>query len=224
MEILASTPSNEHELLQTISQAVHDQIGGHLTITRIHLRSLRDLLANAPPAVAKALDQLEQDLDTIHRSARKVEELIVPSAILEGLDGALESLCDLFKDVPTQIGVDCPPQEAIGVIPRDVASDLYYVAKEALSNAVKASATFVYIQVKKDQGSIVLSIHDDGPGIPEHLLSGSSEGRGLRGIRWRAQRIGAELSIQSKGREGGASIVLTLQQRLAGCQVAPAQS
>jgi signal transduction histidine kinase len=73
---------------------------------------------------------------------------------------------------------------------------LYRIAQEALHNTVKhARASAVRVQLTREDGWLVLDVHDDGAGFepggdfPGHL--------GLRSMRERVERLGGDLAIDS---------------------------
>ncbi len=78
---------------------------------------------------------------------------------------------------------------------------LYRLVQEALTNVIKhAEAKTVRINTDKDGDSLVVTIADDGKGIPESKVN--EESRGLRYMRQRADLIGATISFRAG--EGGA--------------------
>lgn len=75
---------------------------------------------------------------------------------------------------------------------RSRALSLFRLLKEALTNALKHSgATKVEISLKASE-QLALSIRDNGRGIQRE-----SEGRGLKGMKKRAQELGGEMTCQS---------------------------
>ena len=71
---------------------------------------------------------------------------------------------------------------------------VYRVAQEALTNVARhAHAHTVELGLRRaDDGSVVLTVSDDGRGITRAAQSSSE---GIRGMRERAMLIGADLSI-----------------------------
>jgi two-component system sensor histidine kinase UhpB len=83
---------------------------------------------------------------------------------------------------------------------------IYRVAQEALTNAVRHSqASQVTVALKSGPEGVLLSVADDGRGLPEAL----PQAAGLTGMRERAILIQADLEIASPPGEG-VEVCLTL--------------
>jgi signal transduction histidine kinase len=103
----------------------------------------------------------------------------------DGLVEAVEGLVDRCP-VPTSLhlGSDIP------ALSEDVESAAYYVVAEALANATKhAAATAICVDLRVLDGSLVVSVKDDGRGGADPL------GNGLRGLADRAEVVGGRLTI-----------------------------
>ena len=91
-----------------------------------------------------------------------------------------------------------------------VATNLFYIAQEAVHNAVRhGKADVVSMELLLDNGRIVLEIKDNGPGIPEKP---DSKGMGLRIMGYRAKMIGGSLELGSD-LNGGAKVKVVLKNR-----------
>ena len=90
----------------------------------------------------------------------------------------------------------------------DLATHLYRIAQEAVTNAVKhGHSREIVIDLSQRTGTVALSICDDGagfPDVPEH-----KEGMGLRIMNYRANMMGAALKIQ-KNPNGGTVVTCVL--------------
>jgi signal transduction histidine kinase/ligand-binding sensor domain-containing protein len=79
--------------------------------------------------------------------------------------------------------------------------EIYKISREAIRNAfLHAAASHIEVEIQYDEDQLRLRIRDDGKGInPEILKSGAQSGHwGIRGIRERAQKIGARLEFWSE--------------------------
>jgi signal transduction histidine kinase len=83
--------------------------------------------------------------------------------------------------------------------------EIYHIAQEALNNVLKhARAQHVRVQLRFEETVTRLEIVDDGRGF---AIDDPSGGLGLRGMRERAQRIAANLTVASTP-EAGTTVTL----------------
>jgi signal transduction histidine kinase len=82
--------------------------------------------------------------------------------------------------------------------------DIYRIACEALRNAfLHAQASKIEADITYGARLLRLRIRDDGKGIDPKLLDAGRDGHwGLRGMRERAEQIGARLDIWSEAGAG----------------------
>jgi signal transduction histidine kinase len=91
--------------------------------------------------------------------------------------------------VPLPVEVDAPVER----VAPSVEAAAYFVACEALTNAVKhASASKVALRAVRENGTLLVSVHDDGVGGAV-----ARRGSGLAGLRDRVAAHGGALEIVS---------------------------
>lgn len=91
-----------------------------------------------------------------------------------------------------------------------VATQLYRIAQEAVTNVVKhAHPTTISIEMTDHDGVVKLRVVDDGIGIQDPKARGG--GLGLRIMRYRATSIGAQFGIDA-GPRGGTAVVCTWRE------------
>jgi signal transduction histidine kinase len=148
---------------------------------------LREVLAQAADAVTAALDEVREIARGIH-----------PVVLSEGgLALALRALARRSA-VPVELTVSTG-----GRLAERIEVTAYYVVSELLTNAVKhASASVVRVTVVKQDGTLRLSIRDDGVGGAD-----PARGSGLIGLRDRVEAIGGTTLIQSPAGAGTAAFV-----------------
>ncbi|HXA14310.1 MAG TPA: sensor histidine kinase [Opitutaceae bacterium] len=178
-----------------IGHDLHDGLGQHLTATAIATNLLAgQLAARGDPAAgdARAIEKLIQE--GIGKT-RQIARGLLLAAIEPGeLIPELEELATNIRQeqrVPcrfTQQG-DCDGLDA------SIASHLFYIAQEAAHNAVRhAQPTLLEISLVKEGATLVLTVTDNGTGLPP--LDSQQPGMGLRIMVHRAELIGGELSIK----------------------------
>lgn len=70
---------------------------------------------------------------------------------------------------------------------------LLRIIQEAVNNALKhAQSRNIHVSAVQSDGTLTVAVRDDGRGLPAQL----AEGSGMRNMRNRAQRLGAELAIR----------------------------
>ncbi len=198
----------EYELLEItekerrrIGLDLHDDLGQQLSGLALMTKGLQLKLSRrgapeAPDAgrvhdlVQKAMSHardLAHDLATL-----EPEEDNLPSA----LDGLAKHASELFKiSCRFEGGGDFPALDS------NVASQLYKIAQEAVTNAIKhAKATRVGITLTNGSSKVVLTVQNDG--LPFPNMKGPSTGMGLRIMNYRANLIGASLEIKAAGPRG----------------------
>jgi len=109
--------------------------------------------------------------------------------------------------------VRCHGLDAIDRLCRHLQHDLYAIAREAVTNALKHTPGMVAVHVSTSAQAFVLSIVDEGSGFGEFII-GRPGHFGMQGMRERSALLGAELEFSDMtGR--GACVTLTLRASLA---------
>jgi len=197
----------EHEQMR-IGQELHDGLGQQLTAVAFLAEVLeRKLAALAVPEAADAA-RIERLVSAAVSQARQLARGLAPVELdAEGLMVALEQLAATVRDV---FGLDCLFHCATPVPVHDsaVAINLYRIAQEAVTNAVKHSgARHVLIELTRDAGALRLVVSDDGRGL--RAETAATDGMGLRIMRHRARVIGATLAFDND-EASGLAVRLTL--------------
>ena len=215
LEDVTDTRRLEREILdiserehQRMGRTLHDDLCPHLLGVEVLSKVLRKKLA-------------EKSIPESERAAR-IQSLIRDSiGKLKGLSRGLypldlsgnefdAAIADLARHTREIFGVDCLFQCDIPVSIRDdtAAIHAYYIAHEALHNAIKHSgARSIRISLTSENGTTRLTIQDDGTGIQ---TMEASRGMGMRIMSYRARRIGAELQFYSDP-AGGTAVTLKMK-------------
>ncbi|MDI1312870.1 ATP-binding protein, partial [Prosthecobacter sp.] len=149
------------------------------------------------PEMAGKLKEIATLIRSATNDARDVARALHPMDVdASGLVASLRNLVSSY-DVPGRVRCALFCHEAIPVRDNDVAMHLYRIVLEALVNASRHSqARHINVHLGVRQQDIILSITDDGVGLPpDH---DQSAGIGLKLMRCRASSIGATLSITAR--------------------------
>jgi len=159
--------------LRRLERDIHD--GPQQTLIRLGMdlaASQRRLAEGDVAAATSLIEGARQMTDSAIGDLRSLSRSIAPPILREsGLGAALQAAA-ATSTIPTAVHyeLDAAPSEA-------VATAVYFVACEALSNAVKHSkASHIELRVANQDDQLVLTVHDDGVGgavlLPEHGLAG----------------------------------------------------
>ena len=190
-----------------IGQDIHDDLCQQIAAISCLAQVLEQQASDTSPEIAQGINTLGEHLTQANRRAGEIARNLVP-AILEadGLAIALEELaqrtCNLFG---TKCTVECPDAETDWDLSDATSVQLYRIAQEAISNAVRHSdAEAIRVSLKNvDPHSLELTIADDGRGIAlSESVPGEHRGLGLLTMARRAETIGADLDISSEPGDG----------------------
>lgn len=178
-----------------ISHDLHDGLGQHLTATAFASQVLTEQLegkALPEAAAARHLVALVEEAISLTRTfARGLQPVEVES------EGLMDGFQDLAESVSRHFAIDCEFEcpEPVLVHDAQCSTQLYRIAQEAITNAIKhGRAKSINITLGKAGGVIMLTITDDGGGLPENARGG--QGMGLRIMAYRAGMIGATFNIE----------------------------
>ena len=191
-----------------IGQDLHDGLGQMLTGIGLISQNLGRRLKAKQSPVAGDVEEITELIREADQQARSLARGLVPVELdAHGLAAAVQRLA---TNAARLFGIECVFEE-VGSIPvRDSTSaiNLYRIAQEAVSNAVKhGRATSVRVTLASGKDQLRLRIQDNGIGFPDEL--DDDRGMGVRIMHYRARVIGAVLEIRSRP-EGGTLITCTL--------------
>lgn len=191
----------EHEVLRIselerrrIGQDLHDGLGQMLTGIGLISQNLARQLKNEGSKLADDLFEITTLIREADQMARNLARGLV-QVELEG-DGLLAALRTLCQNAERMFDVDIVLNSSGNLTLEDsgLASNLYRITQEAISNAVKhGRAAQINVDVKRKGQSLELTITDDGVGFPSTL--GEDRGMGVDIMGYRARVIGGSLSI-----------------------------
>jgi two-component system, LuxR family, sensor kinase FixL len=164
-------------------------------------QALAQQLARQALAETAQATQLVQLANRAMTWARELVRGLSPVE-LEG-DGFILALQDLAAQAEHLFGITCRVTcDCLPPMPNHtVATHLYRIAQEAVSNAVKhGQARNVVLALTTGQDSTTLTMHDDGIGFQAYAHKPT--GMGLRIMHYRASMIGASLAIHSDASSG----------------------
>lgn len=182
----------QEQAARRFSHELHDELGQSLAAVR----------SNLTKGTTQDLASLRADcLHLVDESIANVRELshLLRPVILDdfGLDAGLRWLAEKFGQ-RTRLQVDYD-SDFTGRLADETETHLFRIAQEAFTNIARHSeATVVKIRLMHRDQKILLTIEDNGKGLPSH--SGEinySPSLGMVGMRARARQSGGELTATS---------------------------
>ncbi|MGZ4393044.1 MAG: sensor histidine kinase [Gaiellaceae bacterium] len=175
-----------YEERRRLERDLHDGAQQRLVTLGIVLRRLQRSLPSEARMLGPALDAAVDEVGAAVGDLRTIAAGVRPPRLDDGLAAALH---DLARSAPVPVDVEA----SIGRIAASIEAAAYFVACEGLTNAVKhAAATKVQLRAFFDNGSLRVTVSDDGIGGAV-----ARRGSGLSGLRDRVATYGGDLEIVS---------------------------
>jgi ligand-binding sensor domain-containing protein/signal transduction histidine kinase len=205
-ERLAERTRVARELHDTLLQSFHGLM--------LHFQAVSKLLPEG-----RAREQLEETMERADQAIAEGRSAVydlrssatATNDLAEAVNAVGNELCS-DNSAAFNMTVEGPTRD----LQPSIRDEIYRISREALSNACKhAHARHIEAEISYGPREFRLRIRDDGEGIPAEVLEQGRAGHfGLRGIRERAEQIGAELTIWSR-LDSGTEIDLSLAGSIA---------
>jgi signal transduction histidine kinase len=181
-----------------IERDLHDGTQQRLVSLVLDIRATEAGLPGELPEVRAQLDHVADELSRALDDLREVSRGIHPAILSRGgLGPALKALARRSA-VPVELEVDVAPR-----LPESVEVAAYYVVSEALTNAAKhAQASIAHVDARAQDGSLHISVRDDGIGGAD-----PRRGSGLIGLTDRVEALGGMISLSSPAGKGTEMLV-----------------
>jgi signal transduction histidine kinase len=181
--------------LQRIERDLHDGAQARLVALGMSLGMAEEKVRNDPEGaialLAEARSGAKEALEELRDLARGIRPPILTD---RGLEAAIASLA-VRSPIPVDLSIGDPGRHNAAI-----ETAAYFVAAEALTNAIKHSgATQVDIRVKRVEDTLVVEVIDDGRG------GADTSGNGLTGLRQRLAALDGTLRVASP--EGGPTVI-----------------
>ncbi len=197
-----------------IGSDLHDGLGQDLTGVALMLRSVVAQLRKENSSARADVEDIISLVNGAIESTRAMARGLAPvGADRGGLIAGLQSMAVRGMErygVRAQFNTSL--QEPL-TLDDGAATHLYRIAQEAFTNAIRhGRVTQVTISLATAEGSLTLSVQDNGRGFDER--NASSNGMGMKLMRYRAQMLGGDVTI-TNNKGGGVVVCCTCPHRAA---------
>ena len=195
---LEVSAQNERE---SISRELHDDLGQQLSAASLLFEGIakREKLDSEAEGYRMMRGALDNALQTTRSVARDLQPVpTIPGGFARALERLASSSCMAGSDVAVMADIKAK------VDPDPiVASQLYRIAQEAVSNAIKhAQASEIRICLDAGEREHSLTIEDNGRGFAPDRLQQGGAGLGIENMKKRAQMASIHLDLHSAPNDG----------------------
>lgn len=194
--------SHEEER-KALSRELHDEVGQALTALRMDLGNLAAARSDSGHLFQERLAEIKLLLERTMQIVRDLAMGLRPSMLDDlGLVPALEWQVREFSR-RSGIAADLNVDGTLDTLPEGHRTCVYRVVQEALTNCARhAQAGHVRVVLHGSPSQLVLTIQDDGVGLPAQERSRLGRGLGLIGIGERVRALGGSMEIVSQPQKG----------------------
>ena len=186
----------DEEVRRSVATLLHDRVQGGLLAACLRLQSI----AQESPASRADVDAVIHELEQLRAlDVRRAVRTLSPSLKDIDLETAVGELVEPYS----------PPLGVTVSIPRDVVTDVnsrlaaYRIIEQGLLNAIAyGQAQHIAILVTAENDDLVISVLDDGPGVP----AGYTPGFGTTLVDTWCRSLGGTWTLQSAP-AGGAELI-----------------
>jgi signal transduction histidine kinase len=171
-----------------LERDLHDGAQQRLVALALNLKLARSSLDSDPDGARELLDDSIGELTEATTELRELARGIHPAILTDrGLDAAVMALANRAS-LPVEFGE--LTQERL---PAPVESTAYFVVAESLTNVARYSrASHATVEIRHDNGRIVVEVRDDGVGGAD-----PARGSGLRGLADRVGAVDGRIAVES---------------------------
>lgn len=199
----------EEEERRRISRELHDEVGQAMLVIRLYLEMMRSELPDGARAIAPRLSETQRLTEQTIVEMRRLISALSPNVLEQlGLSASVRQFVKVFLGTfAGRVRLRIAPT---GRLPQAAEIVMYRLVQECLSNILKhAKARQVSLNISRRNGSLCLSIEDDGVGFDLPAAAAKLDSFGLAGMRERVAMLGGSIEIRSaKGK--GTKIQATL--------------
>ncbi len=184
------------------AREIHDQLGQELSLFQLELGLIEDKLPRMQKDLRDKLKSMSALIDSSIRTVQKISADLRPTLLDNlGLGAAVEwAVKEFQKRTRIRCQVSFEPFEV--KLDQERSTALFRILQETLTNVLRhARATKVNVLLVKREDAVVLTVRDNGIGIPRQRIN-DPKSVGLTGMRERVRPWGGKVSITAGSRKG----------------------
>ena len=212
--VVSALMEGQEKERKRLATDLHDGLGGRLSGISLKLSKLNQDRRNgsADPQIEEIMENLDGSLVELRSIARN----LTPETLSRyGLKAALEDYCSSLNRPDTRIILQCYGSDTN--LEENTSLTIYRIIQELINNAVKyARASEILVQYMREEGTVDITVEDDGVGFRADELGRHSDdrhpggrhpggrhaGMGLANIRTRVAYLNGQMDLHSSPTEG----------------------
>jgi signal transduction histidine kinase len=182
-----------------LARELHDELGALLTAAKLDVAVIKPKVLAQLPEIMPKLAHLTEMLNSGIALKRRIIEDLSPSALKTlGLVPSLEILIgEVSRSTPIRFEHDL---HAVRLSP-DEQLVVYRMIQESITNGLKyAQASLIKVSLVETDAFAVVTVEDNGKGFETAATPTGSHG--IRGMRFRVEATGGQLSVWSEPGKG----------------------
>jgi signal transduction histidine kinase len=197
----ASTLSSQEKERTAIARELHDELGQMLTALRFESVWIKDRFRETDPKASERAQVMGRLIDKTIDEVRGMSIRLRPG-VLDDL-GLMPALEWYTADFEKRTGIACAfRHNGLDRLNEALSTTAYRIVQEALTNVARHSgASRVVVALERRNGSLALSVKDNGKGFDSESLA-DHDRLGLVGMRERAGLVGGSLQVNTRPGDG----------------------
>lgn len=191
-----------------IARDLHDELGQALSGMQFCLTTMRSKMEGADAPLDGACARLAGEVERMGVSIHRIANDLRPATLDHlGLVPAIHAfIADQKPLIGDRLAISVDAAGFRRRLPAEVEMIAYRIVQEGLSNVIKhAAARHVDVLLTVNHPSLIVTIRDDGVGMPARVNGGGERGVGLLGMQERAASIGGRVEVRAR-RDGGTTL------------------
>lgn len=201
-DLASHLESIREEERSRIAREIHDELGQALTALKMDIHWVGQRLSEDQGSLLEKTKSASRLIDTTTQSVQRISSELRPGLLDDlGLSAAVEWQAAEFQErtgIPCEIVSD--PEDI--TLNHALSTAVFRIFQEAITNIARhANATEVKVVLRKEPGTVELTVGDNGKGITEKQIS-DERSFGLVGMRERVNYFGGDLTISGMPNKG----------------------
>jgi len=195
---------SQDEERRRIARELHDSTGQKLAVLALNLSTVKKVVTAQRQECDRILDECSSLTKDISEELRTLSYLLHPPMLDDcGLDLAIQwYVSGINQRQGLRVDVDVSPD--LPRLSEEAELAIFRIVQASLTNVhLHSAATSATVRIEHNAGGLILTISDDGNGMPPGVLERTSQttsiGLGIGGMRERVAQLDGRLEIETGG-------------------------